>query len=162
MNDTYEWMYIESWTLEACPRVYASCVPSYTYLESYFSFLSRYAKSPRWRELLRRFVFVFFFAFMHGRRIKDDKVNYPLQLLRGKNNEDDFPSAQKSSLPPSQRFSLSFQCFHKMTELSPTTMCRWRDDTFLEKIESSSHPSVIIRSVRVADTCFLCIFRDKR
>lgn len=79
---------------------------------------------------------------MHGRRIKDDKVNYPV-LLYNKNNEDDFPSAQKSSPPPSQRHSLfRSQCFHYMTELSPTTTCRWRDDTFLEKIELSSHPSV--------------------
>lgn len=87
------------------------------------------------------------FAFMHGHRIKDDKSkDHPL-LLCGKNNEDDFRTEVLSLWRLSLFLSRS-QCFRYMTELSPTTTCRWRDDTFLEKIE----PSVIIRSVRVVDS----------
>lgn len=110
MNDTYEWMYIESWTLKACPRVYASCVPSYTYLESYFFYRGMQSRPAGENCFI-------IFAFMHGRRIKDDKVNYPL-LLCGKNNEDDFPSAQKSFLPPSQRLSFF---------LIPSVSIKWQN-----------------------------------
>lgn len=99
---------------------------------------------------------------MHRRRIKDDKVNYPL-LLYSKNNEDDFLSVQKSSSSLLQRFSFYLvPSFHHKTEHifdDDVSMERW----YVSRKESSSHPSVY-HSIysRYRFVHFLYKFRDMK
>lgn len=90
---------------------------------------------------------------MHGRRIKDDEVITRCYCIRVRTTTSLSRKSPHCCQLAASLF-LSFPVFplHDRIISDDDATCRWRDDTFLEKIESSSHPSVIIRSVRVLQT----------
>lgn len=93
------------------------------------------------------------FAFMHGRRIKDDEVITRCYCIRVRTTTSLSRKSPHCCQLAASLF-LSFPVFplHDRIISDDDATCRWRDDTFLEKIESSSHPSVIIRFFRVLQT----------
>jgi len=120
-------------------------------------FLSRYAKSPRWRELFRHFC-------LHA-RAPNKRWQSKLSAVAVRWKQRGRLSFRTES-PFCRHRSVSFSFSFLVFPLNDRIISD--DDVSMERRYVSRKDRVvfasvvIIRSVRVADTCFLCIFRDKR